>query len=258
MAKAKQVTGQAKFQVTGGQATPAPPVGTSLGKFGINLGQFVQQFNERTKEFTGTPIPVIVTVYSDRSFDFVTKMPPASALLKMAAGIASGSGVPNKVKVAKVTSAQIVVVATSGALADDVPARQRVDDVAVGDETAERSDVLVALHVGEHGIAAADDAARKDQVGERRMRALVTRCVDHARRRDAAVGDGRLRDGLHQLGAEPAAHRRCGHQRAEHRTRPLEGGRGRVRLEGGRVLPLVEDGDVGVAFGGRRWRVACS
>lgn len=107
MAKAKQVVGQAKFQVTGGQATPAPPVGTSLGKFGINLGQFVQQFNERTKDFSGTPIPVIVTVYSDRSFEFITKMPPASALLKMAAGIASGSGVPNKVKVAKVTAAQI-------------------------------------------------------------------------------------------------------------------------------------------------------
>ena len=70
---AKQVQGVAKFQVPGGQATPAPPVGTSLGKFGINLGQFVQQFNDRTKEFAGTPIPVIVTVYNDRSFDFITK-----------------------------------------------------------------------------------------------------------------------------------------------------------------------------------------
>ena len=67
MAKAKQVTGQAKFQVTGGQATPAPPVGTSLGKFGVNLGQFVSQFNERTRQFMGIPIPVIVTVYSDRT-----------------------------------------------------------------------------------------------------------------------------------------------------------------------------------------------
>jgi large subunit ribosomal protein L11 len=104
---AKQVTGQAKFQVPGGQATPAPPVGTSLGKFGINLGQFVQQFNDRTKEFNGTPIPVIVTVYNDRSFDFVTKSPPAASLLKQAAGIAKGSGVPNKEKVGRVTSAQI-------------------------------------------------------------------------------------------------------------------------------------------------------
>ncbi|MDP6555095.1 MAG: 50S ribosomal protein L11 [Pirellulaceae bacterium] len=104
---AKQVTGQAKFQVPGGQATPAPPVGTSLGRFGINLGQFVQQFNDRTKEFNGTPIPVIVTVYNDRSFDFVTKSPPAASLLKQAAGIAKGSGVPNKEKVGKVNLSQI-------------------------------------------------------------------------------------------------------------------------------------------------------
>lgn len=104
---AKQLTGQAKFQIPGGQATPAPPVGTSLGKFGINLGQFVQQFNDRTKEYNGTPIPVIVSVYSDRSFDFVTKSPPAAALLKQAAGIAKGSGVPNKEKVGTVTKAQL-------------------------------------------------------------------------------------------------------------------------------------------------------
>ncbi len=104
---AKQVTGQAKFQVPGGQATPAPPVGTSLGKFGINLGQFVQQFNDRTREYNGTPIPVIVTVYNDRSFDFVTKSPPAASLLKQAAGVAKGAGVPNKDKVGRVTAAQI-------------------------------------------------------------------------------------------------------------------------------------------------------
>ncbi len=104
---AKQMVGQAKFQVPGGSATPAPPVGTSLGKYGINLGQFVSQFNERTREYNGTPIPVIVTVYSDRSFEFVTKSPPAASLLKQAAGIASGSGVPNKTKVGKVTRAQV-------------------------------------------------------------------------------------------------------------------------------------------------------
>ena len=109
---AKQVTGEAKFQVPGGQATPAPPVGTSLGKFGVNLGQFVQQFNDRTKEYNGTPIPVIVTVYNDRSFDFVTKSPPAASLLKQSAGIAKGSGVPNKEKVAKVTRAQCEEIAT--------------------------------------------------------------------------------------------------------------------------------------------------
>ncbi len=104
---AKQMVGQAKFQVPGGQATPAPPVGTSLGKFGINLGQFVQQFNDRTREYNGTPIPVIVTVYNDRSFEFICKSPPASSLLKQAAGIAKGSGVPNKEKVGKVTRSQV-------------------------------------------------------------------------------------------------------------------------------------------------------
>ena len=104
---ANQLVGQAKFQVPGGQATPAPPVGTSLGKFGINLGQFVQQFNDRTKEYGGTPIPVVVSVYSDRTFDFITKSPPASALLKQAAGIAKGSGVPNKEKVGTVTIEQL-------------------------------------------------------------------------------------------------------------------------------------------------------
>jgi large subunit ribosomal protein L11 len=104
---AKQVVGQAKFQVPGGQATPAPPVGTSLGRFGINLGQFVSQFNDRTREAAGMPIPVVVTVYNDRSFEFITKSPPAAALLKKAAGLAKGSGVPNKDKVGKVTTKQL-------------------------------------------------------------------------------------------------------------------------------------------------------
>jgi large subunit ribosomal protein L11 len=104
---AKKLVGQAKFQVPGGQATPAPPVGTSLGKFGINLGQFVQQFNDRTKEYNGTPIPVVVSVYSDRTFEFITKSPPAASLLKQAAGIAKGSSVPNKDKVGRVTQSQI-------------------------------------------------------------------------------------------------------------------------------------------------------
>ena len=104
---AKQLVGEAKFQVPGGQATPAPPVGTSLGKFGINLGQFVQQFNDRTKEYAGTPIPVVVSVYNDRTFDFITKSPPAASLLKEAAGIAKGSGVPHTQKVGTVTMDQI-------------------------------------------------------------------------------------------------------------------------------------------------------
>ena len=119
---AKQFVGSAKFQVPGGQATPAPPVGTSLGKFGINLGQFVQQFNDRTKEYAGTPIPVIVNVYNDRSFDFVTKSPPAASLLKKAAGIVKGSGVPNKTKVGTVSMSQI-----------DEICKQKMDDLNARD-----------------------------------------------------------------------------------------------------------------------------
>ena len=109
---AKQLQGEVKFQVPGGQATPAPPVGTSLGRFGINLGQFVQQFNDKTKDAGGIPIPVVVRIYNDRSFDFVTKSPPASALLKQAAGIAKGSGVPNRDKVGTVTQKQIEDIVT--------------------------------------------------------------------------------------------------------------------------------------------------
>jgi large subunit ribosomal protein L11 len=109
---AKQLVGVAKFQIPGGQATPAPPVGTSLGKYGINLGQFVQQFNDRTREAAGMMIPVVVSVYNDRSFDFFTKSPPAAVLLKKAVGLAKGSGVPNKTKVGTVTRAQLAEIAT--------------------------------------------------------------------------------------------------------------------------------------------------
>ena len=87
---AKQLTAEIKVQVTGGQATPAPPVGTALGPHGVNIGQFVQQFNDRTKELMGTTVPVVISVYNDRSFDFIIKSPPAAVLLKQAAGIAKG------------------------------------------------------------------------------------------------------------------------------------------------------------------------
>jgi len=96
-----------KLQAPGGKATPAPPIGPALGQHGVNIGQFVTQFNERTREFDGTIIPVEISVYNDRSFDFIIKSPPASVLLKQEAGIAQGSGVPNKEKVGKVTKAQI-------------------------------------------------------------------------------------------------------------------------------------------------------
>jgi large subunit ribosomal protein L11 len=108
---AKQVTAQVKIQVTGGQATPAPPVGTALGPHGVNIGQFVMQFNERTKEMKGTTIPVVVTIYSDRSFEFITKSPPAAVLLKQAAQVAKGAANPKVDKVGKVTKAQLLDIA---------------------------------------------------------------------------------------------------------------------------------------------------
>ena len=104
---AKEITAKIKLQCPGGQATPAPPVGPALGQHGVNIGQFVQQFNERTREMMGTTIPVEITVYKDRTFEFITKSPPAAVLLKQAAGIAKGSGVPNKEKVGKVTKDQV-------------------------------------------------------------------------------------------------------------------------------------------------------
>jgi large subunit ribosomal protein L11 len=104
---AKEVTTQIKLQAPGGQATPAPPIGPALGQHGVNIGQFVSQFNERTKEMNGTTVPVVITVYSDRSFTFEVKSPPAAVLLKQAAAVAKGSGVPNKEKVGKVTREQV-------------------------------------------------------------------------------------------------------------------------------------------------------
>ncbi len=104
---AKQVVTKIKLQCPAGQATPAPPVGPALGQHGVNIGQFVQQFNDRTREQQGTIIPVEITVYSDRSFEFILKSPPAAVLLKQAAGIVVGSGEPNKTKVGRVTRDQV-------------------------------------------------------------------------------------------------------------------------------------------------------
>jgi large subunit ribosomal protein L11 len=110
---AKKVTGSVKLQIAAGKATPAPPVGPALGQAQINIMEFCKQFNGRTgsKELEGLIIPVVVTVYSDRSFTFVTKTPPAPVLLKRAAGIAKGSGTPNKEKVGKVTEKQVEEIA---------------------------------------------------------------------------------------------------------------------------------------------------
>lgn len=104
---AKEVTTTIKLQAPGGQATPAPPIGPALGQHGINIGQFVQQFNAQTGDLNGMPVSVVISVYSDRSFTFVVKSPPAAVLLKKAANVAKGSGVPNKEKVGKVTMAQV-------------------------------------------------------------------------------------------------------------------------------------------------------
>jgi large subunit ribosomal protein L11 len=104
---AKEITGKIKLQAPGGQATPAPPIGPALGQHGVNIGQFVQQFNERTRDLNGMIVPIEITVYSDRSFEFIVKSPPAAVLLKKEAGLAKGSGVPNKEKVGAVTKAQI-------------------------------------------------------------------------------------------------------------------------------------------------------
>lgn len=104
---AKEIAVKIKLQAPGGQATPAPPIGPALGQHGVNIGQFIQQFNERTKDLNGTIVPIIITVYKDKSFTFEVKSPPAAVLLKQAAEVAKGSGVPNKEKVGKITTAQL-------------------------------------------------------------------------------------------------------------------------------------------------------
>lgn len=108
---AKKVTGYIKLQIPAGKATPAPPVGPALGQHGVNIVQFTKEFNARTADQDGIITPVVITVYSDRSFTFITKTPPAAVLVKKACGIKSGSGVPNKTKVAKITKAQVEEIA---------------------------------------------------------------------------------------------------------------------------------------------------
>ena len=108
---AQKVTGYIKLQIPAGKATPAPPVGPALGQHGVNIMQFTKAFNERTPKDMGYIIPVVITVYADHSFTFITKTPPAPVLIKKACGIESGSGVPNKTKVATITRAQLEEIA---------------------------------------------------------------------------------------------------------------------------------------------------
>jgi large subunit ribosomal protein L11 len=125
----KKIMTKIKLQIAGGNATPAPPVGPALGQHGVNIMEFCKAFNAKTQKQAGVTIPVILTVYADRSFDFITKTPPAAFLLKQAAGIAKASGEPNKEKVGKVTRAQVKEIAESKMVdlnAADVEAAMRM------------------------------------------------------------------------------------------------------------------------------------
>ncbi|WNM61641.1 50S ribosomal protein L11 [Candidatus Nitrospira neomarina] len=126
---AKEVTSQIKLQIPAGKANPAPPVGPSLGQHGVNIMEFCKQFNARTQKQEGSIIPVVISVYKDRSFSFVTKTPPASDLLKKAAGIIKGSGIPHKNKVGTITMAQLEDIAklkVEDLNASDIPAAMNV------------------------------------------------------------------------------------------------------------------------------------
>jgi large subunit ribosomal protein L11 len=121
----KPVTGIIKLQIPGGAANPAPPVGPALGQQGVNIMEFCKQFNAATQKMAGTIIPVVITVYKDKTFTFITKSPPASVLLKKAAGIATASGEPNRNKVGKVTKKQVLEIA-----------KQKMQDLNANDEEA--------------------------------------------------------------------------------------------------------------------------
>ena len=109
---AQKITGYIKLQIPAGKATPAPPIGPALGQHGVNIPAFTKEFNDRTKNDMGMIIPVVITVYADKSFSFITKTPPAAVLIKKACGLEKGSGVPNRTKVAKLTKQQLESIAT--------------------------------------------------------------------------------------------------------------------------------------------------
>jgi large subunit ribosomal protein L11 len=135
---AKKITGTIKLQLPAGSANPAPPVGPALGAAGVNIMAFCKDFNARTKDQAGTILPTVITVYADRSFSFITKSPPAAILLKKAAGIAKGSGVPNKDKVGKVTKKQI----------QEIVDTKKKDLNAISDEAARKIIIGTARSMG--------------------------------------------------------------------------------------------------------------
>ncbi len=140
---AQKVVGLIKLQIPAGKATPAPPVGPALGQHGVNIMQFTKEFNERTKNDMGLIIPVVITVFADRTFTFVTKTPPAAVLIKKASGIERGSGVPNKTKVATLTGEQLKKIA-----------EQKMPDLNAGSIEAAMS--MVAGTARSMGITVAD------------------------------------------------------------------------------------------------------
>ena len=136
---AKEVTAKIKIQAPGGQATPAPPIGPALGQHGVNIGQFIQQFNARTGgDLQGVTVPALITVYADRTFEFVVKSPPASVLLRMAAKVEKGSGEPNKNKVGQVTRQQV----------RDIAQRKMADLNSFSPEAAEKVVMGTARSMG--------------------------------------------------------------------------------------------------------------
>ena len=141
---AKKITALIKIQAKGGQATPAPPIGPALGQHQVNIGQFIQQFNEKTRDLNGMIVPCVITVYADRSFTFEVKSPPAAVLLKEAAQVAKGSGVPNREKVGTVTRAQVRQIAE----------RKKEDLNAFDVDAAER---IIAGSARSCGIDVVDD-----------------------------------------------------------------------------------------------------
>ena len=169
---AKQLVTKIKLQCPAGQATPAPPVGPALGQHGVNIGQFVQQFNERTRDQQGTIIPVEISVYSDRSFDFILKSPPAAVLLKQAANIAVGSGEPNKNKVGRVTKDQVRQIAErkqKDLNAASVEAAMRIIEGtarSMGIEVFETAEALAAAVAAEAAKAAAAEKAKAEAAAE--------------------------------------------------------------------------------------------